>query len=267
MLTILSHSAIRVICALALSLAARASIAQQSPPGAGPAGGSPADSNRADGTPAAESRGDLLQSIRARIDAARKPNIIFILADDLGYGEVGCYGQKQIQTPNIDRLAAEGMRFTRCYAGTTVCAPSRAALMTGLHTGHVSIRGNAPVSLLPNEVTVAQVLKQAGYDTACFGKWGLGQEKSTATPSRKGFDEWFGYLDQTHAHDYYPTQLWRSSTLAGVDDLLMPLLGNQGGAKGDYAQDLFTKAATNFIRVSMQRPFFLYLPYTIPHAH
>src|SRR4051812_22719930 len=118
----------------------------------------------------------------------RKPNIIFILADDLGYGELGCYGQKKIKTPNIDRLAAEGMRFTQCYAGTTVCAPSRSCLMTGQHTGHTRIRGNNAYPLQAEDVTVAEVLKQAGYFTGLVGKWGLGLENSTGTPGKKGFD-------------------------------------------------------------------------------
>src|SRR5437667_2150392 len=143
-------------------------------------------------------------------DPPRKPNIVFILADDLGYGELGCYGQKKIRTPNIDRLAAEGMRFTQCYAGSTICAPSRAALMTGLHTGHARVRGNDKVPLRAEDLTVATLLKQAGYRTAALGKWGLGLENTTGTPNQKGFDEWLGYLDQTQAHDYYPTQLWRN---------------------------------------------------------
>jgi arylsulfatase A-like enzyme len=200
-----------------------------------------------------------------------KPNIIFILADDLGYGDLGCYGQTKIQTPNLDRLAAEGMRFTQCYAGSPVCAPSRAVLMTGRHVGHVRIRGNATIPLLPEEVTVAEVLKTVGYHTGAIGKWGLGLEGSTGTPSRQGFDEWFGYLSQTHAHDYYPTQLWRSSRSLGysepLEDEPVPIPQNAGGAKRVYSHDLFTMAATNFIRVNKFAPFFLYLAYTIPHAN
>lgn len=195
------------------------------------------------------------------------PNIILILADDLGYGDLGCYGQKRIQTPNLDALAAEGMRFTRCYAGSPVCAPSRAVLMTGLHTGHVSLRGNAPVPLQTNEVTVAEVLRGAGYETGCIGKWALGSERTAATPSRKGFNEWLGYLNQTAAHNYYPANLWRSSKDASVEDMQLPLPGNVGGAKGVYAPDLFLKAATNFIRGVRLRPFFLYFPSIIPHAN
>src|SRR5262249_46966014 len=132
---------------------------------------------------------------------SRRPNIIFILADDLGYGDLGCYGQTKIKTPNIDKLASQGIRFTDCYAGSTVCAPSRCALMTGLHTGHNRIRGNAPgVTLAPGDVTVAEILKQAGYHTALIGKWGLGDEGSSGVPGKKGFEEFIGYLNQTHAH-------------------------------------------------------------------
>lgn len=191
---------------------------------------------------------------------AHAPNIIFILADDLGYGDLGCYGQTKIQTPNIDRLAAEGMRFTQCYAGSTVCAPSRCCLMTGLHTGHGWIRGNAQVPLRPDDTTVAEVLKRAGYRTAATGKWGLGLEGTTGEPNKKGFDDWFGYLDQTHAHDYYPEFLWRN-------DRKFFLRGNINHQKGDYAPDWFTRVATNFVRVEAAYPFFLYLASTIPHAN
>ncbi|HEY7118102.1 MAG TPA: sulfatase-like hydrolase/transferase, partial [Tepidisphaeraceae bacterium] len=139
-----------------------------------------------------------------------RPNIVFILADDLGYGDLGCYGQQQIKTPNIDRLATEGLRFTQAYAGATVCAPSRCCLMTGLHGGHARIRGNKRVALQATDVTVADVLKRAGYATALFGKWGLGQADDAGSPNKHGFDFFFGYADQTHAHNYYPTYLWRN---------------------------------------------------------
>src|SRR5437660_5482376 len=146
---------------------------------------------------------------RSRADTPTKPNVIFILADDLGYGDLGCYGQKQIQTPNIDRLVTEGMRFSQCYAGSTVCAPSRCALMTGLHTGHATIRGNAAVPLGPDDVTVAELLQKAGYHTGLIGKWGLGTENTSGLPQKHGFDEFVGYLSQTHAHDYYTDHLLR----------------------------------------------------------
>lgn len=193
-------------------------------------------------------------------EAQRPPNIIFVLADDLGYGDLGCYGQKRIKTPNIDRLAAEGIRFTQCYAGSTVCAPSRCALMTGQHTGHAWIRGNGTQALRSNDVTVAEVLRGVGYRTGAFGKWGLGLENSEGTPNKKGFDEWLGYLDQVHAHNYYPTQLWRNANRLLLEK-------NLDDKKGDYSHDLFERAATNFITLNTNRSFFLYLPVTLPHAN
>ncbi len=189
-----------------------------------------------------------------------RPNIIFILADDLGYGDLGCYGQDKILTPNIDRMAEEGVRFTDCYAGSTVCAPSRCALMTGLHTGHCRVRGNARVPLLPEDVTVAELLKQAGYVTGIFGKWGLGEPGTTGVPNRQGFDEWFGYLNQRHAHNYYPEYLWRNEQKVILE-------GNLGGKRQQYSHDLFTAEALDFVRRHHDRPFFLYLAYTIPHAN
>ena len=185
---------------------------------------------------------------------SRTPNIIFILADDLGYGDLGCYGQKVIKTPNIDRLASEGTRFTQCYAGSTVCAPSRAALMIGFHTGHARVRGNANVPLRPEDTSVAEVLKQAGYTTGIVGKWGLGEPGSTGIPNKKGFDYWFGYLNQTHAHNYYPDYLWKNEEQ-------YPL------RQGEYSHDLFTREALDFVRRAREKPFFLYLAYTIPHAN
>lgn len=191
---------------------------------------------------------------------ATKPNIIFILADDLGYGELGCYGQKKIQTPNLDRLAAEGMRFTQAYAGSPVCAPSRCALMTGLHTGHALVRGNERLPLPPEDITVAKVLTNAGYTTVAIGKWGLGNEFTTGIPNRQGFNQWLGYLDQLHAHDYYPEFLWRNDTQ-------LPLDANTDGKKGKYSHDLFAAAATNFVHFNPEKLFFMYLAYTLPHAN
>src|SRR5215470_5243121 len=205
--------------------------------------------------------------------AAHKPNIIFILADDLGYGDLGCYGQTMIKTPNIDKLASEGMRFTDCYAGSTVCAPSRCALMTGLHTGHGRIRGNgAGLALAAEDVTVAEVLKRAGYHTALVGKWGLGDEGSTGLPPKQGFDESLGYLNQTHAHDYYTDHLFHYDSKLGFNGR-QELAENWAGKKVLYIPDLFTQAATNVIRINKPdqfnnyRPFFLYLSYIIPHAN
>jgi len=140
------------------------------------------------------------------------PNIVFIMLDDLGYGDFGCYGQKLIETPNVDRAAAEGLRFTDCYAGAAVCAPSRAVLMTGLHGGHAPIRANAGTAPIEaNDVTVAEQLRKAGYATGGFGKWGLGDAGTTGAPTRQGFDEFFGYLHQVHAHSYYPSSCGTTS--------------------------------------------------------
>src|SRR5687767_883180 len=200
------------------------------------------------------------ESLREKARAEQRPNIIFILADDLGYGDLGCYGQKRIKTPNLDRMAAEGMRFTQCYAGSTVCAPSRSALMTGQHTGHTRIRGNNAYPLQPGDVTVAELLRDAGYQTGLIGKWGLGLSHTTGAPWRKGFGEFFGYVSQTHAHDYYPTNLWRN-------DQILLINANTNNRKRVYAPDQFTRAATNFIRINKNSPFFLYLAYTAPHAN
>ena len=194
---------------------------------------------------------------------APRPNIILILADDLGYGDLGCYGQTRIQTPNLDRMAAEGIRFTSAYAGSTVCAPSRCSLMTGLHTGHARTRGNRSpdLPLRPEDVTVTEVLKQAGYRTALFGKWSLGELGSSGYPTRKGFDEWFGFFSQLHAHNYYPEHL-----LDGESAWLCR--GNMGMQRRDYAPDLFTERALRFLeKQNRATPFFLHLCYTVPHAN
>lgn len=203
-----------------------------------------------------------------------KPNIIFILADDLGYGDLGCYGQKQIKTPNLDKMASEGVRFTDFYAGSTVCAPSRCVLMTGLHTGHCRIRGNALYPLKPEDVTVAELLKQAGYTTGLIGKWGLGEASSTGIPNRQGFDYFFGYLNQVHAHNYYPEFLWQNQKKVKLDNVVVrPKKGyakKHGGTaekRVDYSHDLFTKETLRFIDNNKNQPFFLYLAYTIPHAN
>jgi arylsulfatase A-like enzyme len=204
--------------------------------------------------------------------APRRPSIILIVADDLGYGDLGCYGQTMIQTPNLDKLAAEGLRFTEFYAGSTVCAPSRCALMTGQHCGHAFIRGNGSQSLRRDDFTVAELLQKAGYHTGLIGKWGLGNENTSGMPREKGFDEFVGYLDHIHAHDYYTDRLWRSDSRTGYNDWEM-FPENQNGRKGLYMPDLFTKAALNFVSINKPdalnhyRPFFLYLAYTTPHAN
>jgi arylsulfatase A-like enzyme len=201
----------------------------------------------------------------AAADKTRPPNILFILADDLGYGDLGCYGQQKIKTPVLDKLAAQGLRFTQFYAGSTVCAPSRCALMTGRHTGHATIRGNAQVPLGPGDVTLAEILKGAGYVTGLIGKWGLGEAGSTGVPNRKGFDYFFGYLNQHHAHNYYPDFLWRNETKVPVPGNVVK--NNVAVKKGQYSHDLFTQEALAFIDKNKASPFFLYLAYTIPHAN
>jgi len=197
--------------------------------------------------------------------AARKPNLVFILADDLGYGDLGCYGQKMIRTPCLDQMAAEGVRFTDCYAGSTVCAPSRCALMTGFHMGHALIRGNGTVPLRPDDVTVAKILKDAGYATGIVGKWGIGEAGSTGVPTRQGFDSWFGYLNQVHAHNYYPDFLWRNEEKVPIEgNVCQKGIASQ---RTQYSHDLFTREALEFVRRHKNHPFFLYLAYTIPHAN
>lgn len=201
-----------------------------------------------------------------------RPNIIFIMADDLGYGDLGCYGQKLIKTPHIDKLAKEGIRFTQCYAGSTVCAPSRSVLMTGKHTGHTTVRGNrgkggvlglggvkGRVPLNAEDITVAEVLKQAGYTTGMTGKWGLGEPNTSGLPNRQGFDQWFGYLNQKNAHTYYPPYVWHN-------EQKVELNGNKKNPKTDYTHDMCTDFALKFIRDNQKNPFFLYVPYCLPHS-
>ena len=228
--------------------------------------------NAAPAEPSASGLASLTNLVAQRAPAPRRPNIILIVSDDLGYGDLGCYGQTRIKTPNLDRMASEGIRFTDFYAGSTVCAPSRCALMTGLHTGHCFIRGNGAQSLREEDLTIAQLLRNSGYHTGCIGKWGLGNENTAGMPREKGFDEFAGYLDHVHAHDYYTDHLWRSDSRTGTN-FWEYFPENQGGHKGLYMDDLFTKAALNFVNINRPdklnhyRPFFLYLAYTIPHAN
>jgi arylsulfatase len=205
----------------------------------------------------------------------KQPNIIYILADDLGYGELGCYGQRIIRTPNLDLMAQEGMRFTQHYAGSPVCAPSRCVLLTGKHTGHAYIRNNgrpagrphdpeagvfAGQNAIPDsEVTFAETLKAKGYATAAIGKWGLGYPGSSGDPNRQGFDLFYGFNCQVHAHNHYPRFLLRNREPERLE-------GNDRTLSGrNYAQDLFIKEAKQFIRQNRGQPFFLFLPFTIPH--
>jgi arylsulfatase len=199
------------------------------------------------------------------VAADRPPNIIFIMADDLGYAELGCYGQQKIKTPSIDSLAAEGIRFTQFYSGSAICAPARCVLMTGLHTGHAHVRNNSEVQPegqkpIPDAaVTIAELLRTRGYATGAMGKWGLGGPDSTGVPTRQGFNHWFGYLCQRQAHNFYPRYLWRNETR-------VPLAGNDRGLSGEqYSHDLVSEEALQFISDHKHEPFFLYVPITIPH--
>lgn len=205
----------------------------------------------------------------AATSAAPRPNIIYIMTDDLGYGDLGCYGQQVIATPHIDQLADRGLRFTDHYAGHTVCRPSRLVLWSGLHTGHTPIDDNAPYILQPEDVTVAQRLQAAGYVTGCVGKWALGNVSNSGHPNRKGFDHFFGYLDQSAAHNYYPPYLWRNMKK-------VELPGNQPGEhrnvssqKVTYSHDVISDEALDFIRRHGpgENPFLLHIHWTIPHTN
>jgi len=210
--------------------------------------------------------------------AAAPPNLVWIMADDLGYGDLGCYGQKVIATPHIDRMAKEGMRFTHYYAGATVCAPSRSVLMTGLHHGHTRVRGNAgpanpeAQALRPGDVTVAGVLQKAGYETALIGKWGLGDAGAAESglPRKHGFDSFYGYLNQRHAHNHFPDFLWRNETKEPLSNVVVPI-GEDGAGYAtkavQFADDLFADEALKFVTANQSRPFFLYWSMVIPHAN
>lgn len=195
-----------------------------------------------------------------------KPNIIFILADDLGYGDVGYNGQDKIKTPHIDRMAQDGVIFSNHYSGSTVCGPSRASLMTGKHIGHCSVRGNPKwtaskkaVDLGPSDVTVAKELKRAGYETAVIGKWGLAEHFKDGMPLKQGFDYFFGFADHYSAHHYYPDTIYRQNLPVHIEG------NNVAEKKGKYSQDMFTEEALNYIKSKKDTNFFLYLAYTVPH--
>jgi arylsulfatase A-like enzyme len=207
-----------------------------------------------------------------KVTEDQRPNIIFIMADDLGYNDLGCYGQQLIKTPNIDSLALQGMQFTQCYSGSSVCAPARNVLMTGMHTGHTTVRGNfgkggviglgggeGRVPLKKSDTTVAQVLQKAGYVTAMIGKWGLGEPNTSGEPNKKGFNEFYGFLNQRRAHTYYPEYIWK-------DTAKIELPGNKNGQKTAYTHDMFADFAMDFITRNKDTSFFLYLPFCLPHS-
>jgi len=195
------------------------------------------------------------------IDAAwERPNIVFIMVDDLGYGDLGCYGSHAIQTPRIDRLAQEGMSFSQFYSGCAVCAPARSTLMTGRHMGHASVRGNTGGIPMPaGDMTIAELLQRLGYATGGFGKWGLGDLGTEGVPEKQGFDTFFGYYHQIHAHDYYPAYLIENSRK-------IPLIGNEAEPKQTYSPYVIVNRALSFIEQNQDRPFFCYLPWTVPHT-
>ncbi len=218
--------------------------------------------------------GGCIQSEQKDDDSTAKPNIIFVMVDDMGYGDLGCYGQKEIKTPNIDKLAREGIRFTNFYSGSPVCAPARSVLMTGQHTGHTTVRGNfgqggvtglgggeGRVPLQREDTTVAEVLKKAGYVTGITGKWGLGEPGTTGLPNDQGFDEWFGYLNQRRAHSHYVDYIW-------LNREKYPIPENANGQKKKYTHNMLTDFALDFIdrHSKEEQAFFLYIPYLLPHS-
>jgi len=216
---------------------------------------------------------------------AKQPNIIFILSDDLSWGDLGCYGQQKIKTPHIDRIASEGMRFTNAYAGNSVCAPSRSCLMQGLHPGHARVRDNSYKgyrhSLQKEDSTVAEILQTAGYATGLFGKWGLGLSSQPGFPNKKGFDQFYGILNQRKAHNFYPPFLWdnqqrvyfpqhagfryKQQSAYNIDGSVNPL-GMKNPATKVYSFDRYCEKSLQFVRDHQREPFFLYLAYTPPHG-
>ena len=214
--------------------------------------------------------------------AARdKPNLILILADDLGYGDLGCFGQKVLKTPHLDAMAAQGMKLTQFYAGCTVCAPSRSVLMTGKHMGRTVVRGNStsPIVIEPGQTTVASLLKKAGYATGCIGKWGIGTPDNFTNPNEVGFDHFFGYVNMWHAHNFYPEFLIRNGKVVKLKNKVAekwrefqdPTVEKAGRGvaveKHEYAPDLFIEASLEFIRNNREQPFFLYFAMNVPHAN
>lgn len=212
------------------------------------------------------------------LSAGERPNLIWVMADDLGYGELGCYGQTVIQTPHLDRMASEGLRFTQFYSGATVCAPSRSVLMTGQHHGHTRVRGNAgsknPLAqaLRKEDITVAKVLQSAGYQTVLSGKWGLGDAgfAESGLPRKQGFDQFWGYLNQHHAHNHFPDFLWENESRMGLPNEVVPIGADGGGYATKavvYADDLLAEKVVQFVTAPHQKPYFLYWSLVVPHAN
>jgi len=214
----------------------------------------------------------LMMFFSTLIFGQEKPNIIFIMADDLGYGDIGVYGQQLIKTPNIDKLSDDGMKFTDYYSGASVCAPARSVLMTGLHVGHTRVRGNfgkggvvglagkeGRIPLKEIDLTIAEVLQDKGYRTGMIGKWGLGEPNTSGEPNKKGFDYFYGFYNQRRAHSYYPEYIWENTRK-------VTLYGNENEHNHQYTHNLFADKAINFIDINQQIPFFLYLPICIPHS-
>jgi len=205
-------------------------------------------------------------------ESGSPPNIVLILADDLGHGDLSCYGQKQLKTPIIDKMADEGMRFTRHYSGSTVCAPSRCSLLTGMHTGHCTVRGNSGPGLKPEDVTIPECLKKAGYATGIIGKWGVGAPRNLDNANQHGFDYFYGYNSMWHAHNFYPAFLVRDGKKVPLRNVLPERWANRSGEgvaseKIDYAPDLITAEALQFIERNKDKPFFLYFAMNVPHAN
>ncbi len=214
------------------------------------------------------------------VKGADRPNIIYILADDLGWGDLGCYGQAVLKTPHIDALARGGMKFTRHYSGSTVCAPSRCVLLTGKHTGVASIRGNSQAKLKKGEMTVAGSLQDAGYDTACFGKWGLGKPLAWSNPNEKGFGTFYGYVNTIHAHNFYPSFLIRNGDKVSLRNVqfekwmtseFLPGGAREGAGVAevriDYAPSLIESEMLKFLERKREKPFFVYYATNTPHTN
>lgn len=213
----------------------------------------------------------LISAATAECEDRARPNLIYIMADDLGYGDLGCFGQQRIETPHLDKLAREGLRLTSYYAPNTVCRPSRLALWTGYHAGHTAIDSNAGYVLQPEDVTVAELLQEAGYATGGVGKWALGDTTNSGHPNRQGFGFWMGYLNQSEAHNYYPTHLWRNEQQFPLPGNVIgdyPLgRGRVASKRTTYSHDVMTDQMLQFVERVHEQPFLLHVHWTIPHAN